>query len=92
MKIKIYLIRIALPLIFFLFILWIIFLANSADYNYAFFMVGTIPYGDKIAHALLYGMMALSFNSILTKLQAWTIAPLPKDFMIEAVHLFTRRG
>jgi len=31
-----------------------------------------------------------TFNSILTKLQAWTIAPLPKDFMIEAVHPFGR--
>ena len=62
MKTKIYLIRIALPLAFFLFILWIIFLADSANYNYAFFMVGSIPYGDKIAHALLYGVMALLLN------------------------------
>ncbi len=59
---KTLLVRIALPLIFFLFILWIIFLAGSANYNYAFFMVGSIPYGDKIAHALLYGVMALLLN------------------------------
>ena len=55
-------VRVGLPLTFFLFILWIIILADSADYNYAFFMVGSIPYGDKIAHALLYGVMAMLLN------------------------------
>ena len=55
-------VRVGLPLTFFLFILWIIIVADSADYNYAFFMVGTIPYGDKIAHALLYGVMAMLLN------------------------------
>ena len=54
--------RIGLPLVFFFFILWIIILADSANYNFAFFVVGTVPYGDKIAHATLYGMMALFLN------------------------------
>ncbi len=62
MKDKVYIARIGLPLIFFLFIVWIIILADKADYNYAFFLVGTIPYGDKIAHALLYGVMAFLLN------------------------------
>lgn len=30
-----------------------------------------------------------TFTSILTKLQAWTIAPLPKSFDIEAVHPYS---
>jgi len=51
-----------LPLSFFVFISYIIFLADTADYNFAFSIVGHIPYGDKIAHALLYGMMALFLN------------------------------
>jgi len=55
-------IRWLLPLSFFLFISYIIFLADTADYNFAFRLVGHIPYGDKIAHALLYGMMALLLN------------------------------
>ncbi len=55
-------IRVGLPLAFFLFILWIIILADSADSNYAFFMIGNIPYGDKIAHTLLYFVMALLLN------------------------------
>ncbi len=59
---KTLLICIVLPLAFFLFILRIIFLADSADYNFAFKMVGHIPYGDKIAHVLLYGMMAFLLN------------------------------
>jgi len=51
-----------LPLSFFVFISYIIILADTADYNFAFRVVGHIPYGDKIAHALLYGMMAFLLN------------------------------
>jgi len=54
--------RIFLPLGFFLFIGFIIYLADTADYNFAFRLVGHIPYGDKIAHASLYGVMALLLN------------------------------
>jgi len=50
------------PLGFFIFISYIIFLADTADYNFAFRLVGHIPYGDKIAHTLLYGVMALLLN------------------------------
>jgi len=58
-------IRWLLPLSFFIFISYIIFLADTANYNFAFRMVGHIPYGDKIAHALLYGMMAFLLNYAL---------------------------
>ena len=51
-----------LPLSFFIFIGYIIFLADTADYNFAFRIVGHIPYGDKMCHALLYGMMAFLLN------------------------------
>jgi len=54
--------RLYLPLGFFIFILFIIFLADTADHNFAFGLVGHIPYGDKIAHASLYGVMALLLN------------------------------
>lgn len=54
--------RLMLPVGFFIFICYIIFLADTADYNFAFKMVGHIPYGDKIAHALLYGTMAFLLN------------------------------
>ena len=55
-------VRVGLPTLFFLFIIWIIILADSADHNFAFSLVGGIPYGDKIAHASLYGVMALLLN------------------------------
>jgi len=51
-----------LPLGFFLFILIIIYLADTADHNFAFRLIGHIPYGDKVMHALLYGVMALLLN------------------------------
>jgi len=54
--------RIALPLGFFIFILFIIFLADTADHNFAFRLLGHIPYGDKIGHVILYGVMALLLN------------------------------
>jgi len=57
--------RFLVPLGFFLFIVYIIFLADTAEYNFAFRVVGQIPYGDKIAHALLYGTMALLLNAAL---------------------------
>ena len=54
--------RVILPLAFFSFILFIIYLADTADYNFAFRTIGHIPYGDKIMHGLLYGVMALLLN------------------------------
>ena len=54
--------RILLPLGFFIFIAFIIYLADTADHNFAFRVIGHIPYGDKLMHGLLYGVMALLLN------------------------------
>ncbi len=54
--------RVLFPLGFFLFIVGIIYLADTANYNFAFYWVGSIPYGDKVVHALLYGVMAWLLN------------------------------
>ena len=58
-----------------MFIVFIIFLADTADHNFAFRLVGHIPYADKFFHALLYGMMALFLNYGLNfrsyKLSEW---------------------
>lgn len=63
------------PLTFFIFISYIIFLADTADYNFAFKVIGGVPYGDKIAHLLLYGMMAFLLNYGLNyrKVSEWNI-------------------
>jgi len=58
-------IRWLFPLSFFIFISYIIFLADTADHNFAFRLVGHVPYGDKVAHAVLYGVMALLLNYAL---------------------------
>lgn len=54
--------RILYPVAFFGFISFIIYQADTAHYNYAFHMVGKIPYGDKIGHIVLYGFMAFLLN------------------------------
>ena len=54
--------RIFYPIAFFGFIGFIIYQADTAHYNYAFHMVGKIPYGDKIGHIVLYGFMAFLLN------------------------------
>jgi len=54
--------RLFLPLGFFISILFIIFLADTADHNFAFRLIGHIPYGDKLMHGLLYGIMAFLLN------------------------------
>jgi len=54
--------RVSLPLGFFIILLYIIFRADTANYNFAFRVIGHIPYGDKIMHALLYGVMAMLLN------------------------------
>jgi len=54
--------RIFYPLGFFIFISWIIYLADSADYNFAFRLIGWLPFGDKIGHGVLYGTMGLLAN------------------------------
>jgi polysaccharide biosynthesis protein VpsQ len=49
----------ATSICFFMFILWIIHLANMNDGGVVFDFVKSIPYGDKVAHTLLFGLLAL---------------------------------
>ena len=81
-----------LPLGFFLCISYIIFLADTADYNFAFRVVGGIPYGDKIAHALLYGMMALLLNYGLGFRRVLLPQRLPFACNIKAFFSFISKG
>ncbi|MDD2781049.1 VanZ family protein [Sulfuricurvum sp.] len=54
--------RVFYPASFFVLLLAIIYKADTANYNFAFHVVGMIPYGDKIAHAVLYGIMVYLLN------------------------------
>lgn len=51
-----------LSTIFFGFILWIIFLANTGRPSVFFDLVKAIPYGDKLGHACLFGALTLGVN------------------------------
>lgn len=47
---------------FFAFILWVILLANRGEVGQWFGFIRTLPYGDKLGHAVLFGGLALLFN------------------------------
>ena len=47
---------------FFLFILWVIYLANTGQPSVFFELVRLIPYGDKIGHIVLFGFLTLFAN------------------------------
>ena len=51
-----------LAICFFIFILWAIYVANSGQSNGLFKLVSTLPYGDKIGHFCLFGMLTLFAN------------------------------
>ncbi|MFK7821693.1 MAG: VanZ family protein [Planctomycetaceae bacterium] len=56
-------VRFVLPaILFFAFICWIIYLANSGDNSLVFRMVRSVPFGDKIGHAVLFGLLAFLAN------------------------------
>jgi hypothetical protein len=44
---------------FFMFILWIIYLANTGEKSIFFDFVRSFPYGDKVGHAGLFGFLTL---------------------------------
>ncbi len=48
-----------IAVVFFSFILWIIYLANTGNQNLLFEMVGNIPFGDKLGHLVLFGALTL---------------------------------
>ncbi|MEM7584237.1 MAG: VanZ family protein [Acidobacteriota bacterium] len=52
-----------LTLIFGLFILWVIYQANTHPSNLLIAIVQTIPFGDKVGHAVLYGLLTLGVNA-----------------------------
>ncbi|WHI45459.1 VanZ family protein [Microbulbifer sp. VAAF005] len=49
----------ASALLFFLFILWIVYLANTGSSSIFFDLVRAIPYGDKLGHIALFGTFGL---------------------------------
>lgn len=48
--------------LFFIFILWILFLANTGQNSVFFTFITKIPYGDKLGHFCLFGLLTLMAN------------------------------
>ena len=62
--------------VFFLgFIAWIIYLANTAQHSIFFEFVASIPYGDKLGHFCLFGLLTLGANFAF-KLKSFTLLSL----------------
>jgi VanZ family protein len=51
-----------LSISFFGFILWVIYLANTGQHSVFFELVASIPYGDKLGHFCLFGILTLAAN------------------------------
>lgn len=47
---------------FFSFLIWVIVAADSGRQNYFLQLAGSLPYGDKIGHVLLFAALALLLN------------------------------
>lgn len=47
----------AIAISFFIFVLWILYLANTKGNSVFFDFVGAIPYGDKVGHVGLFGFL-----------------------------------
>ena len=57
--------KFAPPLLFFLFLCWIIYLADSGSDSIFFKITHNIPSGDKLGHFILYGFLTLLLNHAL---------------------------
>ncbi|AZG74345.1 VanZ family protein [Shewanella livingstonensis] len=50
---------------FFSFIVWIIYLANTGSHSIFFDLIKPMPYGDKVCHMLLFGLLTFVTNLAL---------------------------
>ena len=54
------------------FIVWIIYLANTGQRSVFFNLVASIPFGDKLGHFCLFGLLTLGFNFVF-KLKSFNL-------------------
>lgn len=75
-----------LTLAFFAFILWVIYLADTGSSGLVT-LVHQVPYGDKLGHVLLYGLLTLLLNLAL-EMHTLRLGRLRLFFGTFAVSLF----
>lgn len=56
-----------LTILFFMFICWIIVQADTGTANYFIDSVRRLPFGDKLGHMWLYGLLAFMLSFVLRK-------------------------
>ena len=61
-----------LSVIFLGFIIWVIYLANTGQNSIFFELVRSIPYGDKVGHFFLFGLLTLGANFVF-KLKSYSL-------------------
>lgn len=54
------------------FIIWVIYQANTGQHSIFFELVRSIPYGDKVGHFCLFGLLALGAN-FAVKLKSYSV-------------------
>ncbi|MGP1720437.1 VanZ family protein [Shewanella frigidimarina] len=72
---------------FFGFILWIIYLANTGSQSVFFDVIKHVPYGDKICHMLLFGLLTFVANLALQS-RHFTLGRLPLYYGTVLVSIF----
>ncbi len=80
-----------------MFIVWMIYTANTGGKSVFFELVGAIPYGDKLGHILLFGLLTLCANFTLsfatTKFPLWSFQPrLYKGSLLVLVFVLLEEG
>ena len=67
-----------ITVVFLFFILWIIYSADTGKHNVFFYLTDKIPYGDKLGHFFLFGILALLLNIALRfkRFKLWQKLPL----------------
>jgi len=61
------------------FILWILYMANTNQHTMYFEIVQQTPYGDKIGHVVLFGLLTLFIN----------LVTIGKSVCISSVNIYT---
>lgn len=60
---------------FFSFLIWVIVAADSGRPNYFLQLAASVPYGDKVGHVVLFGVLALLLN-FATKARQLAFGPV----------------
>lgn len=82
-----YKLAVAVASVFFAFIIWIIYLADTGSSSVFFYFVRSFPYGDKLGHSCLFGALTL-FAILATRFRTLPVGSLSIYYGAAMVVLF----